>query len=55
MIYVVMVGCNNPVNARLLTHANGTTKNYSSKDEADEVAKKINDREGGIVARVVAV
>lgn len=54
MIYVVMVECNNPVNARLLTHANGTTKTYSDINEAQEVAQRINDREGETVARVVA-
>jgi len=55
MIYVVIVECNNPVNARLLTHPNGTTENYRAKYDADEVVKEINDREGSVFARVVAL
>ncbi len=55
MVYVVVVGCNEPENASILTHADGKTKVYQSYYDVSEVVKKINSGESDVVARAVAL
>ena len=55
MTYVILVGCDNPVNSKLLTHANGTTQVFAIKNDADQTIKKINRSRGENYARLVAV
>jgi hypothetical protein len=55
MAYLIIVGCDNPVNARLLTHANGTTQVFAVKSDADNVVDKINKAREETHARLVAV
>ncbi len=55
MVYVVVVDCNDPENASILTHANGKTKVYQSYHDVSEVVKKINSGESDVVARAVVL
>ena len=55
MAYVVVVGCNEPENASILTHADGKNKVYQSYHDVSEVVKKINSGEPVVVARAVAL
>ncbi len=55
MVYVVVVDCNDPENASILTHADGKTKVYQSYHDVSEVVKKINSGESDVVARAVAL
>lgn len=55
MKYVILVGCDNPVDSNLLSHPNGTRKVFAIKSDADEVLAKINKVRGENHARLVAV
>ena len=55
MKYVILVGCDNPVHANMLSHANGTTQVFSVKSDADEVLEKIKAARGENHARIVAL
>ena len=53
--YIIAIGCNNPVDAKLLCHPDGTTKVYSVKDEAEKVVSALIEFHGLGYARLVAV
>ncbi len=55
MVYVVVVDCNDPENASILTHTDGKAKVYQSHYDVSEVVKKINSGESDVVARAVAL
>ena len=55
MVYIVMVNCKNPLDAEVLKDRNGNNKTWRSSDEAQEVANKINSREGDGSARTVCL
>ena len=45
MKYVILVGCDNPVHAKLLSHANGTTQVFAVRSDADETLEKIKKKQ----------
>jgi hypothetical protein len=53
--YIIVVGCDNPVNSNLLSHPNGTTQVFAVKSDADQAVDKINNSRGEKHARLVAV
>lgn len=55
VVYVVVVGCNDPENASILTYADGKAKVYQSYYDVIEVVKKINIGESDVVAKAVAL
>lgn len=55
MKYIIVVGCDNPVNSNLLSHPNGTTQVFAVKSDADQAVDKINNSRGEKHARLVAV
>ena len=55
MKYVILVGCDNPVHSKLLSHANGTTQVFAVRSDADETLEKIKNARGNDHARIVVV
>lgn len=52
-VFVVVVNCENPINAELLKHQNGETKTWVNLNDAEKVTDKINERDGFGSARTV--
>lgn len=57
MMYLILVNCQSPTEAKILSHANGVNQTFSSMDEAEDAVKEINEKSGinAIAARVVCV
>lgn len=54
-VFVVVVNCDNPIDAELLKHHNGETKTWTSLNDSEKVADKINEREGDGSARSIVL